>query len=56
MSCQDSSNGFRCLEEAKTLYPDRVSIDVIFGRPGQTVEDWDQELTQVGVHLRHLTP
>ena len=37
----------RCVEEAKRLYPGRVSVDVIFGRPGQTVEAWVQELRKV---------
>ena len=41
----------RCLEEAKNLYPEKVSLDVIFGRPGQSVEDWDHELNQVNYHL-----
>ena len=45
---------FRCLEEAKKLYPERVSLDVIFGRPGQSVDDWDHELNQVNYHMSHV--
>lgn len=38
---------FRCVEEAKLVFPDRVSVDLMFGRPGQTLETWTQELNQV---------
>ncbi|KAK3607437.1 hypothetical protein CHS0354_035136, partial [Potamilus streckersoni] len=36
-----------CVEKAKELYPGRVSVDVIFGCPGQTLEDWRTELHKV---------
>ncbi|XP_046554536.1 radical S-adenosyl methionine domain-containing protein 1, mitochondrial-like [Haliotis rubra] len=37
----------RCISEARALFPDRVSVDVMFGRPGQTVQAWIAELQQV---------
>ena len=33
------------------LFPGRVSIDLIFGRPGQTVKKWRKELHEVGNNL-----
>ncbi|XP_078609756.1 radical S-adenosyl methionine domain-containing protein 1, mitochondrial-like [Branchiostoma floridae x Branchiostoma japonicum] len=42
-SVEDS---LRALQEGRTLFPGRVSIDLIFGRPGQTVESWRGELQQ----------
>ncbi|XP_078081598.1 radical S-adenosyl methionine domain-containing protein 1, mitochondrial isoform X2 [Mustelus asterias] len=35
------------LEEAKKLFPGHTSVDVIFGRPGQNVESWEEELEQL---------
>ena len=43
-----------CIEEAKKLYPGRVSVDLIFGRPGQTLDGWKQELKQVRTNLFEL--
>ncbi|CAG5136572.1 unnamed protein product, partial [Candidula unifasciata] len=37
----------RCLEMAKVLFPGRVSVDLIFGWPGQTLDMWLAELDQV---------
>lgn len=37
----------RCISDAKDLYPGDVSIDIIFGRPNQTVQKWNKELQQV---------
>ncbi|KAI8512123.1 radical S-adenosyl methionine domain-containing protein 1 [Branchiostoma belcheri] len=42
-SVEDS---LRAIKEGRTLFPGRVSIDLIFGRPGQTVEAWQKELQQ----------
>ncbi|KAL4240831.1 hypothetical protein ACF0H5_001619 [Mactra antiquata] len=41
---QDS---LRCLSEAKHIYDSKISVDLIFGRPGQTLEKWYQELNQI---------
>ncbi|KAK3742966.1 hypothetical protein QZH41_000206 [Actinostola sp. cb2023] len=37
----------RSLEEAKTLFLGKVSIDLLFGRPQQTVSAWEKELQKV---------
>ena len=37
----------QCIEEAKRLFPGRVSIDLIFGRPQQTISSWQPELNKV---------
>ena len=29
------------------LFTDRVSIDLMFGRPNQTVEQWEKEMKKV---------
>ncbi|XP_070579953.1 radical S-adenosyl methionine domain-containing protein 1, mitochondrial-like isoform X2 [Ptychodera flava] len=34
----------KCLREARKIFPGKTSIDLIFGRPGQTVENWKKEL------------
>ncbi|KAL3877750.1 hypothetical protein ACJMK2_035412 [Sinanodonta woodiana] len=36
-----------CVKKAGALFPGRVSVDVIFGRPKQTLEDWRIELHRV---------
>ncbi|CAJ1075197.1 radical S-adenosyl methionine domain-containing protein 1%2C mitochondrial [Xyrichtys novacula] len=35
------------IEEARRLCPGRVSVDVMFGRPKQTVESWESELSEL---------
>ncbi|XP_052068920.1 radical S-adenosyl methionine domain-containing protein 1, mitochondrial-like [Mytilus californianus] len=40
-------DAIRCISDAKDLYPGDVSIDIIFGRPNQTVEKWNKELQQL---------
>ncbi|XP_029945723.1 radical S-adenosyl methionine domain-containing protein 1, mitochondrial [Salarias fasciatus] len=40
-SCDDA---LRTVEEARRLRPGQVSVDAMFGRPGQTVESWESEL------------
>lgn len=35
------------VEEARRLCPGRVSVDVMFGRPKQSVESWEQELSEL---------
>ncbi|CAI8044547.1 Radical S-adenosyl methionine domain-containing protein 1, mitochondrial [Geodia barretti] len=36
-----------CLKVAQKLFPDRFNIDVIFGRPHQTLSSWVKELRKV---------
>ncbi|XP_070579952.1 radical S-adenosyl methionine domain-containing protein 1, mitochondrial-like isoform X1 [Ptychodera flava] len=38
------AESLRCLREARKIFPGKTSIDLIFGRPGQTVENWKKEL------------
>lgn len=38
------TDSLRSLEAAKNLFPGRVSIDLIFGNPTQTLEMWSNEL------------
>jgi coproporphyrinogen III oxidase-like Fe-S oxidoreductase len=35
------------LEVARTIFPGKVSFDMIFGRPGQTSTSWERELRDV---------
>ncbi|XP_072098276.1 radical S-adenosyl methionine domain-containing protein 1, mitochondrial isoform X2 [Mobula birostris] len=35
------------LEEARNLYLGRTSVDIIFGRPGQSLELWEKELEEI---------
>uniref|UniRef100_A0A3B3ZZZ8 Radical S-adenosyl methionine domain-containing protein n=1 Tax=Periophthalmus magnuspinnatus TaxID=409849 RepID=A0A3B3ZZZ8_9GOBI len=42
-----SHDALRTIEEASRLCPGRVSVDLMFGRPGQTVRSWDTELREV---------
>ncbi|XP_077980008.1 radical S-adenosyl methionine domain-containing protein 1, mitochondrial-like [Glandiceps talaboti] len=37
----------KCLTEAKQLFPGKTSVDLIFGRPGQRLDDWKQELQKI---------
>ncbi|MBN3310390.1 RSAD1 protein, partial [Amia calva] len=39
-----SQHALQALAEARRLCPGRVSVDVIFGRPGQSVLSWESEL------------
>ncbi|KAK3775024.1 hypothetical protein RRG08_019400 [Elysia crispata] len=52
-SVQESLN---CLEAASTLFPRKVSLDLIFGWPGQTMDMWIEELKQI-LHVcdKHLS-
>lgn len=42
-----SIEALKTIEEARRLCPGRVSVDVMFGRPGQTVESWGDELSEL---------
>ncbi|XP_063149282.1 radical S-adenosyl methionine domain-containing protein 1, mitochondrial isoform X2 [Candoia aspera] len=40
-------DALRTLEEAKKLFPGRISVDLIFGLPGQTLASWIQGLEKM---------
>ncbi|XP_028267880.1 radical S-adenosyl methionine domain-containing protein 1, mitochondrial [Parambassis ranga] len=42
-----SHDALQTIEEARRLCPGRVSVDIIFGRPRQTVESWERELSEL---------
>ncbi|CAI8044541.1 Radical S-adenosyl methionine domain-containing protein 1, mitochondrial [Geodia barretti] len=45
-----------CLKVAQKLFPDRFNIDVIFGRPHQTLSSWVKELRKaIGVGSKHVS-
>lgn len=43
----DSQNALHTVEEARRLCPGHVSVDVIFGRPGQSLACWEGELEEL---------
>ncbi|XP_053468904.1 radical S-adenosyl methionine domain-containing protein 1, mitochondrial [Ictalurus furcatus] len=43
----DPQQALQTLAEARTLCPGRVSVDVMFGIPGQSVASWESELEEV---------
>ena len=43
----DLETGFRALELSLRLLPEETSVDLIFGRPGQTPEKWAAELERM---------
>ncbi|XP_049924888.1 radical S-adenosyl methionine domain-containing protein 1, mitochondrial isoform X2 [Epinephelus moara] len=42
-----SHQALQTVEEARRLCPGRVSVDVMFGRPNQSVESWENELCEL---------
>uniref|UniRef100_UPI0037E9396B radical S-adenosyl methionine domain-containing protein 1, mitochondrial n=1 Tax=Semicossyphus pulcher TaxID=241346 RepID=UPI0037E9396B len=42
-----SHQALKTIEEARRLCPGKVSVDVMFGRPKQSVESWENELTEL---------
>uniref|UniRef100_A0A3Q3WCH7 Radical S-adenosyl methionine domain-containing protein n=1 Tax=Mola mola TaxID=94237 RepID=A0A3Q3WCH7_MOLML len=42
-----SRQALRTVEEARRLCPGRVSVDVMFGRPGQSLGSWERELSEL---------
>ncbi|KAM6966234.1 radical S-adenosyl methionine domain-containing protein 1, mitochondrial [Tautogolabrus adspersus] len=42
-----SHHALQTIEEARRMCPGRVSVDVMFGRPKQTVESWENELSEL---------
>lgn len=42
-----SQHALQTISEARRLCPGRVSVDVMFGRPGQSVASWETELEEL---------
>lgn len=42
-----SHQALQTVEEARRLCPGRVSVDVMFGRPNQSVKSWENELCEL---------
>ncbi|XP_064405831.1 radical S-adenosyl methionine domain-containing protein 1, mitochondrial-like isoform X2 [Halichondria panicea] len=42
-----SEEGTRALKDAISIFPGSVNTDVIFGRPGQSLQKWKEELSDV---------
>ncbi|KAM7387208.1 hypothetical protein PAMA_009699 [Pampus argenteus] len=42
-----SHQALQTIKEARRLCPGSVSVDVMFGRPGQSVESWEKELSEL---------
>uniref|UniRef100_A0AAQ4QZ69 Radical S-adenosyl methionine domain-containing protein n=1 Tax=Gasterosteus aculeatus aculeatus TaxID=481459 RepID=A0AAQ4QZ69_GASAC len=42
-----SRQALQTVEEARRLCPGRVSLDVMFGRPGQSAASWERELREL---------
>uniref|UniRef100_A0A1A8G1A8 Radical S-adenosyl methionine domain-containing protein n=1 Tax=Nothobranchius korthausae TaxID=1143690 RepID=A0A1A8G1A8_9TELE len=42
-----SAEALQSIREARRLCPGRVSVDVMFGRPSQTSESWEVELSEL---------
>lgn len=43
----NSQHALQTVAEARRLFPGRVSVDVMFGRPGQSVASWELELDEL---------
>uniref|UniRef100_H3CYK7 Radical S-adenosyl methionine domain-containing protein n=1 Tax=Tetraodon nigroviridis TaxID=99883 RepID=H3CYK7_TETNG len=51
-----SRQALQTLDKARRLCPGRVSVDVLFGRPKQSVESWEEELSELlGVCDDHVS-
>lgn len=42
-----SRQALQTLDKARRLCPGRVSVDILFGRPKQSVESWEEELSEL---------
>lgn len=42
-----SHQALQTIIEARRLCPGRVSVDIMFGRPQQSTESWDKELSEL---------
>ncbi len=50
-----AAEGLRAVETAQAVF-DRVSFDLIYARPGQTLESWERELAQaLAIGTTHLS-
>jgi len=50
-----AAEGLRAVETAQAVF-DRVSFDLIYARPGQTVDNWERELTEaLAIGTTHLS-
>lgn len=43
----NSKDSWKAIQAARSIFPGKVSVDLIFGRPQQTVDDWYKELLKV---------
>ncbi|KAM4598328.1 radical S-adenosyl methionine domain-containing protein 1, mitochondrial [Polymixia lowei] len=43
----NSQHALQTITEARRLRPGRVSVDVMFGRPKQSLESWERELSEL---------
>ncbi|KAJ3367244.1 radical S-adenosyl methionine domain-containing protein 1 [Allomyces arbusculus] len=51
-----AQQALRAVELAKKVFPDRISLDFIWGRPGQSVRSWKNELRRIlGIADGHLS-
>lgn len=42
-----SLQALQTLDKARSLCPGRVSVDIMFGRPEQSIESWEKELAEL---------
>jgi coproporphyrinogen III oxidase-like Fe-S oxidoreductase len=50
------TEGLKAIEYLVHLFDERVSVDLIWGIPGQTIEEWSQELrTVTSMNIHHLS-
>nr|QIA61855.1 radical S-adenosyl methionine domain containing protein 1 [Halichondria panicea] len=51
-----SEEGKRALKDAISIFPGSVNTDVIFGRPGQSLKKWKEELSDmIGIVDNHVS-
>ena len=51
-----SRQALQTLDKARRLCPGRVSVDIMFGRPKQSIESWEEELSELlGVCDDHVS-
>ncbi|XP_023242538.1 radical S-adenosyl methionine domain-containing protein 1, mitochondrial-like isoform X1 [Centruroides sculpturatus] len=43
----NSLEALKCLDISKNIFPGSTSLDMIFGRPGQSRQSWIEELSQI---------
>ncbi len=52
----DDRQAFACIESAHKAGFDNISIDLMYGLPGQSLSDWEQELdTAFSIGIQHLS-